>query len=219
VRGIGGFLFDNLGLKLVSLLLALVVYLHVYTERPAMMAVSFPVQVTGLPESLAVVRSDPAEVTAELRGTGKQLIRLRLTEPSVRLSLAGAHVGIHRRHVRAEDLPVREPEPLEVARMIEPAEVEFEVERVVAKSVRVFAQFTGLPPGGAAPEWKSLPASVLVRGPRSVLAGIDSLALEPVRVRAGRDTTRIMTRVAAMPRACTADPEAVVLRIAPVRTP
>ena len=32
-----GLLFDNLGLKLTALLLALLVYLHVYTERPAHM--------------------------------------------------------------------------------------------------------------------------------------------------------------------------------------
>ena len=36
-----GLLFDNLGLKLVALLLAVIVYLHVYTERPATMKSSW----------------------------------------------------------------------------------------------------------------------------------------------------------------------------------
>ena len=36
-----GLLLENMGLKLVALLLAFVVYLHVYTERPAVMTVAF----------------------------------------------------------------------------------------------------------------------------------------------------------------------------------
>ena len=53
-----GILFDNLGLKLVALLLAVVVYLNVYTERPATMVVSFPIQITDLADSLSL--SGPA---------------------------------------------------------------------------------------------------------------------------------------------------------------
>ena len=43
-----GLLFDNLGLKFVALLLAVLVYLNVYTDRPATMIVSFPIRVTDL---------------------------------------------------------------------------------------------------------------------------------------------------------------------------
>lgn len=217
MRGIGGFLLDNLGLKLVSLLLAVVVYLHVYTERPATMIVSFPVEVTGLPESLAVTRSRPAAVAAELTGTGKQLIRLRLTEPSLRLTMPGARAGLHRRHVTVEDLPVRDPEPLQAAQLIEPTEIELEIERVFAKSVPVVARFTGIAAGGVAPGWSAQPAAVVVRGPRSVLAGIDSLPLEAVKSGSRRDTLRTLARVANLPHGCTVDPPTVVLRVAPAR--
>ena len=212
-----GLLFDNLGLKLVALLLALVVYLHVYTDRPATMLVSFPIEVDR-PRRTRSTSWDRARrpCTAELRGTGKQLIRLRLTEPSVRMSLAGAHVGVHRRRVVVEDLPVRDPEPLEVQRMIEPADVEFDIERVVAKSVRVVAQFAGGPAGGTSPQWIAQPASVLVRGPRSVLADLDSLLLEPVKVRGTRDSMRVTARITAPPKGCTIDPETVSLRVVPL---
>jgi len=40
-----GWLLDNLGIKLVALLLALLVYLNVYTDRPATLIVSFPLQI------------------------------------------------------------------------------------------------------------------------------------------------------------------------------
>jgi len=47
-------LFDNLGLKLVALLLAVVVYLNVYTDRPATMMITFPIQITDLPDTLSL---------------------------------------------------------------------------------------------------------------------------------------------------------------------
>jgi hypothetical protein len=212
VRGLGGILFDNLGLKLVSLLLAFVVYLNVYTERPATMLVTFPIEVTGLPDSLTVLRRDPASVTAEMRGTGKQLIRLRLTEPTLRLSLAGTRTGVQHRLVTPEDLPVGDPEGLEVVRVVDPAEITLEVERLVAKSVRVVPRFAGVVDGNA-PPWVADPPSVRVRGPRSVVMALDSLLLEPVKV-GGRDASPVTARIEAPPRGCTLEDATVTLRIA-----
>ena len=44
-----GWLFDNLGLKLFALLLAVLLYLHVLTDRTNEETVEFPVTVEGLP--------------------------------------------------------------------------------------------------------------------------------------------------------------------------
>ena len=112
-----GILFDNLGLKLVALLLAVVVYLNVYTDRPASMVVSFPIVVTDLPDSLAVVGLTPQAVAAELRGTGKQLIRLRVSEPPIKVSLAGVEAGRFERSLGPEDLPLPAGAQIQVDRM------------------------------------------------------------------------------------------------------
>ena len=79
-----GWLFDNLGLKLTALLLAMLVYLNVYTDRPATMLLSFTLEYTGLPDSLTLSGPSPSVVQAELRGTGKRLIGLRVKEPRKR---------------------------------------------------------------------------------------------------------------------------------------
>ena len=59
-----GLLLDNLGLKLVALLMAVLVYLNVYTDRPATMMVSFPLQLADLPDSLSLSGPVPAAVQA-----------------------------------------------------------------------------------------------------------------------------------------------------------
>ena len=101
-----GLLFDNLGLKLAALLLALLVYLNVYLDRPAEMTLSFPVQITGLGDSLALSGPVPSTVQAQVRGTGKQLLRLRVTEPPVKISLDGVGPSRFERAVSVEDLPL-----------------------------------------------------------------------------------------------------------------
>src|SRR5258706_15044289 len=88
-----GLLLDNLGLKLVALLLGLMVYLNVYTDRPNTMLITFPIEISELDDSLSLSGPVPAVVQAELRGTGKQLLKLRLTEPPVKVSLIGVGPG------------------------------------------------------------------------------------------------------------------------------
>ena len=87
-----GLLFDNLGLKFVALLLSMLVHLNLRTDRPETRMVSFPVSLVGLSDSLTVAGPMAPEVRAEIRGTGKQLIRLRLTEPRL---TAREHDPVH----------------------------------------------------------------------------------------------------------------------------
>jgi hypothetical protein len=111
-----GLLFDNLGLKLAALLLALLVYLNVYLDRPAEMTISFPVQIQDLGDSLSLSGPVPSTVQAQLRGTGKQLLRMRVTEPPIKISLDGVGPGRFEREVSAEDLPLAGYEGVEASR-------------------------------------------------------------------------------------------------------
>ena len=63
-----GWLFDNLGLKLFALLLAVLLYLHVLTDRTVEQTLYFPVQIEALPDSLALASTVPAEIGVKLRG-------------------------------------------------------------------------------------------------------------------------------------------------------
>src|SRR5688500_157935 len=132
-----GLLLDNLGLKLVALLLAVVVYLHVFTERPATTMVSFPIQFEDLADSLTLTGEVPREVQAELRGTGKQFIRLWLTEPRLKLSLSGAGQGPFRRRLTAEDLPLMSSDHLEVVRLVGPDSLDLQIDRKISRSLPV----------------------------------------------------------------------------------
>jgi hypothetical protein len=204
-----------MGLKLVALLLALAVYLHVYTDRPATLTMTFPIEVSDLADSLAMVSQTPTAVTAELKGTGKQLIRLRLAEPRLHVSLAGVGPGRFQRALTAQDLPMVAPIGLEVSRFIGPQLLELQIDRYGERDVPVAARIEGaLPPGASwSGAWIADPTHVHLRGPRSVLAKLDSLRLAPVKLDATRDTLRVVAGPAAVPAGCQLDPLVVTLRV------
>ena len=208
-------LLENLGIKLVALLLAVALYLHVYTERPAIMVLSFPLELTDLADTLSIVGPSPDPVRAELRGTGKQLIRLRLTEPRIKVSLAGVGAGRYERTVVPEDLPLLHDEGIEVQRMIGPRVVGVDVDRLTEKRVRLEPRTEGLPRTGW--KWNGVavvePASVTLRGPRRELVGIDRLRLAPVRVEGRADTVKAVVGVDSLPAWSTIDPSAVRVAI------
>ena len=210
-----GWLFDNLGLKLVALLLALLVYLNVYTDRPATLIVSFPLQIVNFPDSLSLSGPVPSAVQAELRGSGKQLIRMRLTEPPVKLSLAGVGMGRYERALTAADLPLPPGFEIQVERLVSPRTVELQVDRKTRRRLPVAARVEGLPAGGVV--WTGSlsvePSSVEVTGPEQALATLDSVRLDAVRIAGKRDTVHIAVGADALPDWCVMEPEEVTVTV------
>jgi YbbR domain-containing protein len=213
-----GLLFENLGLKLSALLLALVVYLNVYTDRPADMIVSFPLEFEGLEDSLAIAGPVPAVVQAELRGTGKQLLRLRLTEPPIKVSLVGVRPGQFTRSLKVEDLPIIPGEGIEVERLVGPSALLVQIDRRLVRHLPVAPRVNGFPAQGYI--WNGVviaqPASVEVTGPARVLAGLDSVRLRPVGIGGKRDTVRAQETPDGLPEGCIVDP-GVVRVLVPVK--
>ncbi len=216
-----GLLFDNLGLKLAALLLALLVYLNVYLDRPAESLVSFPIQVTDLGDSLSLSGPVPSTVQAQLRGTGKQLLRLRVTEPPLKVSLAGVDVGRFERSVSVEDLPLGGYDGVEVDRLIGPATIDLRIERKVKRWVPVATRVEGGAAAGTA--WNGAvladPSSVLVTGPRSAVSRLDSVVLQPVRLGGRRDTLRAQVAPESLPDWCVMDPPLVKVIVPLARLP
>jgi YbbR domain-containing protein len=208
-------LFDNLGLKLAALLLALLVYLNVYLDRPAEMTLSFPLQIEGLGDSLSLSGPVPSTVQAQVRGTGKQLLRLRVTEPPFKVSLDGIGIGRFEREVTSGDLPLAGYEGVEVDRMIGPGSIELAIERKARRWLPAAPRVEGTAGNGLAWNGAALvdPESVLVTGPRSVVARLDSVVLQPVRIGGRRDTLRAQVAPESLPDWCVMEPAFVKVTV------
>ncbi len=210
-----GWLFDNLGLKFTALLLAVVVYLNVYTDRPGTMPVSFPVEFTDLADTLSLSGPAPAIVQAELHGTVKQLIGLRVKEPRLKLSLAGVGSGRYSRALAPTDLPLPSSGAVTVENLIGPRVIEVNLDRRVSRDFPVAVQVAGAPASGYAWTGQSIlrPAIVRVSGPLGELEKLDTLQLAVVRLDGKRDTVRAELAPAALPDWCTAEPPTVFAKL------
>jgi hypothetical protein len=208
---IRGLLFDNLGLKFVALLLAVLIYLNVYTDRQATMVVSFPLQITELGDSLSLSGPVPAAIRAELRGTGKQLIRLRLREPMVMVSLANVSAGKFERAIGEVDLPLGGASGPALERLIGPLLLDLHIDRRVRHSLPVAARVDGAPAEGHAWTGEVLiePGFIIVNGPREAVAALDSVVLATISIEGARDTVSMVVTPAALPDWCVPDPGTV----------
>ncbi len=210
-----GWLFDNLGLKLTALLLALVVYLNVYTDRPATLIVSFPIEFTDLADSLSLSGPAPAIVQAELRGTGKQLIGMRVKEPRLKLSMTGAGLGRFSRALAATDLPLPSSGNVTVENLIGPRVIEVDVDRRVRRDLPVTFQTAGVAAAGYAwsGEVVSAVRTLRVTGPEKAIAELDSVALAPIRIDGKRDTVRAEVAPVSLPDWCTSEPATIPVKL------
>jgi len=210
-----GWLFDNLGLKLFALLLAVLLYFHVLTDRPSEQTLYFPVTVEGLPDSLALASSVPTEVGVRLRGTGKQLIRLGLTKPPVHLSLAGVAPGMYQRSLGPADVPLAGMSDVTVLEVKDPSEIRLEVTRRASRFVPVSVPIVGEPARGlmVAGPVEIRPRVIRVSGPSSWVARQESLHTEPVSIAGKRDTLELVQALVAPPTWASATPGSVVVSI------
>jgi len=187
-------LLHNLGLKLASLLLALLLYAHVVTDQQRESRLTIPLALTGLPDSLAVSGHVPSRVTVDVRGKWKDLIRLGLIGRQLTVDLAGVSPGRFQKSISADDvreraIPAELAKAVDVTDVIEPRTVDVLVEAKRRRSVPLLARLVGAPADGyevvGAPEVE--PDSAVVAGPQSVIQNLDTLRTLPVDIAGERE--------------------------------
>lgn len=210
-----GWLVDNLGLKLFALLLAVLLYLHVLTERAVEETVEFPLTLSGLNDSLALASTPPLFLAARLQGTGKQILRLRYLKPPLDVSLAGVGPGTYQRAIGPADVPLAGATGVTVLEIVEPARVSLEVAARGERRIRVFVRTTGAPARGfiVAGEAIVRPATVRVNGPAPWLAAQESLFAQPIAVSGRRETLEVVQPLVALPPFARAMPGSVLVAI------
>ena len=187
-------LLQNLGLKIASLILALLLYAHVITDRPSEARITIPVTLVGLPDSLAFLGRPPDAVHVTVRGKLRDLIRLDLTRPRLSIDMATASPGPFLKAITAEDvmeraIPAELTKVVVVTEVAEPRNVELAIEPKVTKQVLVRARLVGEPLPGFAAEGEAAvePDSARIEGAASLVARTDTLFTLPVDIAGERE--------------------------------
>jgi YbbR domain-containing protein len=177
--------FRYLGLKVLALALATMLWLTVAGEHVVERSLRVPLAVRNLPLALEIVGELPAVVDVRVRGSAAQLSRLDPGEVVAMVDLAGARTGSRLFHLRTDE--VRVPYGLEVAQ-VQPPSLSLELEKSARRTVPIVPVAEGDPaPGFVVGRISSNPAMVDIEGPESHVQQVREATTEPVDVSGKRE--------------------------------
>jgi YbbR domain-containing protein len=185
--------FRHLGLKVVAIALATLLWLSVAGEHVVERIMRVPLEFRNIPAELEVVGDPPATVDVRLRGSSGLLSRLEGTDVVAVIDVATARPGSRLFHLRSDE--VRAPYGVEVAQVV-PGTLAIELERSASRIVPVVPPLDGEPaPGFVVGRITSDPATVEIRGPESRVRRLAEAITEPVTVTGSRERVRDVVTV------------------------
>ena len=179
---------QSIGFKIVALVVAFIVWLNVETERQAEVRYPVPLEIVTESDEETVLEGPPEAVEVTFAGAGKDLLRLGDQPFRVRKVLEPGRTGPRRVTLDPEsvsgggNLGVR-------AVSVEPSVISLTVDRVVAKRVplRPFGEVEPRRGYEVAGPVSFEPPTITLIGARSVLAEIDTVAVDLGRFRDARE--------------------------------
>lgn len=185
--------FRHLGLKVLAVALATLLWLTVAGEHVVERSMRVPLEFRNIPPQLEIVGDPPAAVDVRLRGSSSLLGRLDAGEVVAVLDLAAARPGTRLFHLTADE--IRVPYGVEVSQVV-PSTLSLEMERSASRMVPVVPAIDGEPaPGFVVGRITADPATVRVIGPESRLRQLANATTEPVSVAGLRDRLRDVVTV------------------------
>jgi YbbR domain-containing protein len=181
--------FAHAGLKIVSVGLAILLWMMVSSERAFVeRGLRIPLELQNLPQNLEMVEPPQEAVDVRVRGTADALGRLGSGDLVATLDLSTAQPGRRLFHLSAER--VKAPFAVAVTQVL-PSSVAIRFEPSASRIVPVKPSIEGEPaPGFIVGEISADPPTVEVIGPESALRTVTEAITEPVWVGAARTTVR-----------------------------
>jgi len=178
--------FRNLGLKVLALALATLLWLTVAGEHVGERVMRVPLEFHNIPKDLEIVGDPPSSVDVRVRGSSGVISRLQPGDVIASLELGAARPGSRLIHIEA----VRTPYGVEVAQVI-PSTVSLELEKMASRVIPVVPALEGEPaPGFVVGRVASDPATVRIEGPESRVRQLAEATTEPVVVTGSRERVR-----------------------------
>jgi len=172
--------FGNFWPKLATVALVFVCWFIITARQGEIVTMTAPVQFRSLPETLLVRNSSVEEVELQLKTISSLIPLPKDGELVAEVDLSKARLGGNKILFRKEDFKL--PSGVMITR-INPASFRVTLERKIRKMVQVKPRLTGrLPAGLALKKVKAIPGQVMLEGPDSVMAQIDAVRTEEIRL-------------------------------------
>jgi YbbR domain-containing protein len=180
--------FRQLGLKILAITLASLLWLTVAGEHVVERSLRVPLEFRNIPEALEIVGNTPDSVDVRLRGSSAVLSRVQAGEIVAVLDLSSARSGSRLFHIRNDE--VRAPFGVEVAQVV-PSTLALELEKSARRRVPVVPAIEGDPAAGfVVGKWTADPATVEIIGPDSHVRQVAEATTEAISVKDAKARVR-----------------------------
>ncbi len=188
----------NLGLKVVSLLLAIGLWLVVARDPIAEVEVRVPIEFQNLPDKLEIDSANSTEVQIRVRGPERLIHRLQAADVHAEINLATVRPGERTFDLSSSQIHV--PQDLEVVQII-PGQFHISFDDRETRKIEVRPRVTGnFASGMRVTQVVADPPNVMITGPRRRVEAVEAAITDPV------DATGVMTRATFVTHAYVTDP-------------
>jgi YbbR domain-containing protein len=200
----------NMGLKLVSLALAIGLWLVVVARDPtAEVEVRVPIEFQNLPANLEIDSANFTEAQVRVRGAGRMIHQLQPGDVRAEIDLATVSPGERTFELTARHVHLSED--LEVVQII-PAQFHLSFDVRETRVVDVRPRMTGnFATGVRVAQVVADPPKVMISGPRGRVEAVEAAITDPV------DASGTVTRASFVTQAYVPDPLIRVVHPAPIR--
>jgi YbbR domain-containing protein len=203
------FLLHNIGLKLVSLALAVGLWANVARDPISEVELRVPIEFHNLPANLEVDSANFTEAQIRVRGPGRLIHQLQAGDVRAEIDLAAVNPGERTFDLTARHVHV--PQDLEVVQII-PGQFHLSFDTRDVRIVEVRPRMTGSFAGGMrVAQVIADPSKVTISGPRRRVESVEAAITDPV------DASGTMTRASFVTQAYVPDPLIQVVHPTPIR--
>jgi len=185
-------LLDNLGWKLLSLVLAILLWFTFASAPEVATSLGVPVEFQHIPAGLEIVSNLPERVQLQVQGAASKLDAVNLSAIAVVLNLSDVQ-SPGQRTFTIDSHTVRLPLGVRLVRAV-PGQLRVELERRASREVPIRVRFSGPPPHGYRVRLIEVdPANLTILGPQSRVGQVEYAETDPVEVapRAGAAEHRV----------------------------
>ncbi|MGA2980839.1 MAG: CdaR family protein [Terriglobales bacterium] len=188
----------NFWLKVVSLLLAIGLWLVVARDPIAEVEMRVPIEFQNLPDSLEIDSANSTEVQIRVRGPERVIHRLQAADVHAEINLATVRPG--ERTFDLSNQQIHVPQDLEVVQII-PGQFHLSFDDRATRRIEVRPRVTGnFVSGMRVTQVIAEPPDVMITGPRRRVEAVEAAVTDPV------DATGVMTRATFVTHAYVTDP-------------
>lgn len=181
-------LFSNLNLKILSVIIAIVLWFFVIGESKNEIGLNAPLEFKGIPQGVTIVNNIPSVIHVRLKGSSTLLRPLTEKRPLFNIDLSHVKIGENVILLEKKDLK-NIPLGVEVID-ISPVAITLVLDKIIEKRLPVAVKTTGtLPRGYQLAEAKIVPESVLAKGTKSYLQEISTIFTNPISLDNIKDQT------------------------------